>query len=221
MTSAKTQSPSTLSSSRVTDAMREAILTGELKPGGRLRQETLAETYNTSRIPVREALRQLESEGLITFIPNSGAWVAKLDQNVCVEIYKIRECLEPLALAESCPNLSDQDLDRLEMLAKEIEAAKDIDDFLRLDREFHLVSYAGATMPNLIQMIHKYWNSTQQYRRAFALTTELQNFDAVHHEHWLIVDALKRRDGKHASMVLGGHIRRTRLQLIKRSNLFE
>ncbi|MBV2143484.1 GntR family transcriptional regulator [Falsochrobactrum sp. TDYN1] len=212
---------SAITSNRITDAMREAILKGELKPGSRLRQETLAAAYNSSRIPVREALRQLESEGLITLVPNSGAWVSKLDQAECVEIYKIREQLEPLALQESCPHLSDETLDQLEVLAQDIEAAQDIDDFLRLDREFHLLSYEGSKMVNLIQMIHQFWNTTQQYRRAYALSVEIKNLTPVYHEHWLMVDALKRRDGKHASILLRSHIRRTRLQLMQRSDLFE
>ncbi|MFC7066604.1 GntR family transcriptional regulator [Brucella rhizosphaerae] len=215
------QTSSAVASNRITDAMRDAILKGELKPGSRLRQEALASTYNASRIPIREALRQLESEGLITLVPNSGAWVSKLDQSECVEIYKIREQLEPLALRESCQNLSDATLTRLEELVTEIRDAQDIDEFLHLDREFHLLSYQGARMLTLLQMIRQFWNSTQQYRRAYALSVELNDRSAVHHEHWLLVDALKRKDATHAGLILGGHIRRTRMELLHRTDLFQ
>ncbi len=210
-----------LASSRVTDALREAILSGKHRPGSRLRQEDLAEEYGISRIPVREALRQLESEGLVNLVPNSGAWIARLDQMECIEIYKIRERLETLALRESCPNLTDGDIAALDALRVRIEATTDIDEFLKLDREFHLLSYKAARMPRLVQMISNYWNSTQQYRRAFARTVGLNNLSAVHHEHALIVDALMRRDGKQASLILYGHIRRTRLQLEAHKEVFD
>src|SRR5262245_15516806 len=82
---------------RVTNEIRTLILSGELAPGSRIRQEELAERFNTSRIPVREALRRLESEGLIILVPNSGGWVARLDLAECLETYMMRERLEPMA----------------------------------------------------------------------------------------------------------------------------
>lgn len=209
-----------LASGRVTDALRDAILSGRLRPGSRVRQEELAEEYGISRIPVREALRQLESEGLVILVPNSGAWISKLDRAECIEIYKIRERLEPLALSESSANLSPETLARLEDLVSRIEAADGIDEFLQLDREFHLLSYEGARMPQLAQMIHKFWNTTQQYRRAFAASVGKAGMTAVHHEHRLILEALKRHDGEQAGLILYGHIRRTRLQLEQHTEMF-
>lgn len=209
-----------LASGRVTDALREAILTGRLAPGSRVRQEELAEEFGISRIPVREALRRLESEGLVMLVPNSGAWVSKLDRAECIEIYKIRERVEPLALAESCPNLSEETLDRLEELSRQIERAADTDEFLQLDRQFHLLSYQGARMPHLQQMIYKFWNTTQQYRRAFTAKAESSSMQAVYYEHFLIVEALRRRDGEQAGRVLEGHIRRTRLKLQEHDEVF-
>ena len=209
-----------LASGRVTDALRDAILSGRLRPGSRVRQEELAEEFGISRIPVREALRQLESEGLVILVPNSGAWISKLDRAECIEIYKIRERLEPLALSESSANLSAETLVRLEDLVARIEAVDSIDEFLQLDREFHLLSYEGARMPQLVQMIHKFWNTTQQYRRAFAASVGKAGMAAVHHEHRLIIEALKRRDGEQAGLILYGHIRRTRLQLEQHNEMF-
>lgn len=211
---------SALASQRVADALRTLILTGEIAPGSRIRQEQLAAEYGISRIPVREALRRLESEGLVILVPNSGAWVARLDQAECIEIYKIRERIEPLALAESCDHLTGDILEQLSAIAAEIEAAPDTDEFLRLDRQFHLLSYSGADMPNLQQMIHKFWNTTQHYRRAFAFAAERSSMMAVHHEHALILEALGRRDGGHAARVLYDHIRRTRLKLEEHKEIF-
>lgn len=209
-----------LASNRVADALRSLILNGTIKPGSRVRQEELATEYGISRIPVREALRRLESEGLVVLVPNSGAWVAKLDQAECVEIYKIREHVEPLAIAESCANLSNNVLNELSSIASRIETTADSDEFLRLDREFHLLSYSAARMPQLMQMIHKYWNTTQHYRRAFTSTADRNAMTAVFHEHALIVDALQRRDGEHAARILQFHIRRTRLKLEEHKEIF-
>lgn len=78
----------------VTEAIRNAIVTGELLPGSRIRQEALASQYGSSRIPIREALKRLESEGLVVVVPNSGAWVAKIDVAEVEETYKIRQRLE-------------------------------------------------------------------------------------------------------------------------------
>ncbi|MER9140398.1 GntR family transcriptional regulator [Mesorhizobium sp. M0830] len=143
-----------------------------------------------------------------------------MDQEECIEIYKIREQLEPLALRESTPNLPDQCVEHLASLAEAIETAEDIDTFLRLDREFHILSYQGAAMPRLLQMIETYWNSTQHYRRAFAIVAGGNAMSAVRHEHALIVDSIARRDGEQASLLLYGHIRRTRLELQSHRDIF-
>src|SRR5262245_28348425 len=75
----------------VARSVREAILSGRLKPGARIRQEDLAQQHGTSRIPVREALRQLETDGLVTLVPHSGARVAVMDFAGFSELYRIRE----------------------------------------------------------------------------------------------------------------------------------
>src|SRR5262245_18748977 len=116
---------SVLLSERVTNSIRKLILSGELQPGSRIGQEQLAEQFGTSRIPVREALKRLESDGLVSLVPNSGAWVAKLDLSECLEIYKIRERLEPLALGEAVANMSDEEIESLAALVEQMEHAAD------------------------------------------------------------------------------------------------
>src|SRR4051794_18101373 len=81
---------------RIASELREAILTGEYAPGDRVRQEDLADRHGASRVPVREALRMLESEGLVTLVANTGAWVSRVSLAECEEIYRIRERIEPL-----------------------------------------------------------------------------------------------------------------------------
>ena len=213
--------PATLVSAVVTDRTRSAILAGKLRPGERLRQEELAEQYDTSRIPIREALQQLESEGLVVLVPNSGAWIPKLDRKECVEIYKIREKLEPLAILESTPLLSDETIEQLERISRELESVADVEEFLRLDREMHLLSYTAAPMPTLVATINRFWNSTQHYRRAFVSILESSVMSVVHDEHRLLIDAVKSRDGERAASLLHGHIRRTRRRLEDTTGIFE
>lgn len=212
---------SPVASERVTAAIRAAILGGRFAPGSRIRQEELADEFGTSRLPVREALKRLESEGLIILVPNSGAWVAKLDLAECIEVYKMRERLEPLALGEGTRALSGEALARMEELAALMEETADIEDFIRLDREFHLISYGPADMPRLKGMIERFWNSTQHYRRAFATVMGVAGLHLVHYEHRLLIEALKRRDPEEAERILYGHIRRTRLELERHQDIFE
>jgi DNA-binding GntR family transcriptional regulator len=94
-------------SQRVAGYLREAILSGEIVPGERIRQEDVAARFGTSRLPVREALRILEAEGLTEHHMHKGARVPKLDRHEVDVIYQMRERLEPLALAESLPHLGE------------------------------------------------------------------------------------------------------------------
>jgi DNA-binding GntR family transcriptional regulator len=202
-----------LLSERISDEIRRAVIAGEMEPGSRVRQEELAERFGASRIPVREALRRLESEGLVTLVPNSGAWIAKVDVAECIEIYKIRERLEPLAISESVPRLSDADIATLQRLAAEIEETAEVESFLRLDREFHLLSYSRAEMPRLLEMIERFWNTTQHYRRAYFKLVQRAGQWVIHAEHRLMMEAVKRRDAEEAARIVLGHIRRTRRSL--------
>jgi len=210
----------TLASQRVTENIRDLILSGKLAPGSRIRQEELAARFGTSRIPVREALRRLESEGLVLLVPNASAWVAKLDLSECIEVYKIRERVEPLALSESVARMSDAEIEKLMALAEAMEAAEGTEEFLRLDREFHLASYRAAGMQQLFAMVERFWNTTQHYRRAFTNLLGNEGSWIIHSEHRLMVDALRRRDAEGAAHVLHEHIRRTRFELERNRHIF-
>lgn len=208
--------------------LRDAILEGRLRAGARIRQEAVARELGTSRIPVREALRQLENEGLVHLVPRSGARVARLDFAESAEVYRIREELEPLALAQSAPLLSAEQLAQLQELMQKIEGSDDPGVWLILDRLFHLASYAAAPMPRLLKMIENFWNTTQQYRRIYYGLVAIERRDApanalpmTHLDHRVLFDALHRGDGDDAADIMRLHIRRTRLALANHRELFE
>jgi DNA-binding GntR family transcriptional regulator len=218
-----------VASQRIADTLRTAILDGSYLPGERIRQEDLAARSGASRIPVREALRMLDSEGLVTLVANSGAWVSRLSLSECSETYLIRERLEPFLLRMSMPGLDGVTVDRLAELADEMEAGAGVDAFLRADREFHLSSYAGATDGLTWQIIHRMWNTTQHYRREFTKLAArsgmresggLTGLAVTHLEHRLLVDCILRGDADDAERVLVTHIRRTRLELEKHPEIF-
>lgn len=209
-----------VASHRIVTGLRDEILRGDLKPGTRIRQEDVAERFGASRLPVREALHILESDGLVTLVANTGAWVSRLNQRECSELYLIRERLEPLLLIESIPRLAAEAIDRLRDLAVSMEDAPDVETFLRLDREFHQLSFSAADTSLLGDFVRRLWNTTQHYRRAFALLVGAGANEAVHHEHHLLVDAITRGDLDEAERVQYGHIRRTRLELERHPEIF-
>jgi DNA-binding GntR family transcriptional regulator len=102
----------------------------------------------------------------------------------------------------------------------QIENTKDIESFLRLDREFHLLSYAGAAPGMLREFVERIWNTTQHYRRAFAKLSNHQNSEVTHMEHKLILDGILRKDSAAAQQALESHIRRTRVTLAEHKELF-
>jgi DNA-binding GntR family transcriptional regulator len=213
--------PVAAASARVADFLRTAILDGSIGPGEWIRQEEVAERFGASRLPVREALRILEAEGLTEHEQNKGARVPRLDRHEVEVIYQMRERLEPLALGESIPHLDEADLAHLEEVQERIEANTDVATFLALDREFHLVSYAGCPIDQLTGMVTRLWNSTQHYRRAFVSLSGPGRMWVVNAEHRLLLDALRRRDTTDAERYLSGHIRRTRVELGRHPEVFE
>jgi DNA-binding GntR family transcriptional regulator len=211
-----------VASQRIADTLRTAILDGGYRPGERIRQEEVAARSGASRIPVREALRMLQAEGLVTLVANSGAWVARLSLEECAELYQIRERLEPLLLLASLPGLDGAALGRLADLAEAMERADgDVNAFLRADREFHLTSYGAAAPGETAQIIGRMWNATHHYRREFTtLTARRDGLGPTHLEHRLLLDCLRRRDPDDAECVLLMHIRRTRLELGRHPEIF-
>jgi DNA-binding GntR family transcriptional regulator len=209
-----------VTSARVAAYLRDQILHDGLRPGDRIRQEEIADRLGASRLPVRVALRMLEAEGLTEHEPNKGARVPRLTMHEVDVIYRMRERLEPLAMAESLPKLTDEDHAHLEEVQQQIEQNTDLDRFLDLDREFHLGTYSGCHIGPLNAMVSRLWNSTQHYRRAYVALTGPDRMWIVNSEHRLILDAVVRRDSVDAERFLEGHIRRTRIELGRHPSVF-
>ncbi len=192
----------------VLDSVRKAILSGVLGPGDRLRQEELAEVFGTSRIPVREALRALEYEGLVTSEPHRGFTVTTLDADDVEEVYDLRILLESEAVRLALPLLTDEDLEELEVLFSAMQTAATPDDQLASRERFYLRLYSVTGRPRLVGLIMRL---RQEVARVLRWTT-IQHSSSIH-EHFF--EAVRVGDADRAVAHLGGHYRRVAV-LIRR-----
>jgi DNA-binding GntR family transcriptional regulator len=161
----------------VVDGIRDMILKGHLKPGDRLRQDELAEAFGVSTMPIREALRQLQAEGLVLFRPRRGAIVASVSVSEYEEIYRIREELEVLACRWAAEDFERIPVERLRVLLEEIEEAEanseEVHRRMELVREFFFTIFEASEKEHLLRILSSLWDLTQQYRRYFSAFPEL------------------------------------------------
>jgi DNA-binding GntR family transcriptional regulator len=211
---------SSAASQRIADELRGRILSGSLSPGTRIRQEEIAEEFQVSRLPIREALRILESHGLVTLVASTGAWVSSMNLNECQESYLIRERLEPLALGLAVERIDDGTVEELGQLTTLMENSHSVEEFVDLDRRFHLLSFQAAGLPTLLEMVERLWNTTQHYRRAYVQMIGTEGLQETHLEHGLLVACIARRDARSAEDLLAMHVRKTRTALEDHPEIF-
>ena len=209
------------SSEKIAMELRSQILAGKLLPGSRILQEQLAEEFGASRLPVRDALRRLQADGLVTIVANTGAWVSKLTKAECEDAYQIRERLEPLLMRQSAAFITQETISELTAIAEKMEASGDVETFLRLDQDFHLLAYSHAPNGMIRDLIERLWNTTQHYRRAFAELSGVAAGSVTHLEHRLVLDAIVRGDLDDLEWNLAAHIRRTRNSLVAHPEIFD
>lgn len=182
-------------------SVRDAILSGVLDPGARLRQEELAELFGTSRIPVREALRALEYEGLVRSEPHRGFTVTSLDADDVEEVYDLRIVLESHAIRLAIPLLTDEDLVELEAIYREMVEASSPDAQLAARERFYLRLYSVSGRPRLVGLIARL---RQEVARALRMPT-LQHAPSIHEAFF---EAIRTADADRAVATLAGHYRR-------------
>lgn len=196
-------------SSAVAEKLREKIIRGEIGEGEQLRQDAIAGEFEVSRIPVREALRQLESEGLIRIVPHRGAVVSSLSPEEIEELFAIRALLECEVLKDSIPHLKEADFAKAEEILNTYERALQREEGLarwgRLNWEFHSALYAGAQKPQFMAVIQMVNNNGERYTRMqLWLTHGVQRATEEHRE----ILALCRQRNVHAAVeALDRHIR--------------
>lgn len=188
----------------IAEALRKGILNGMLEGGEPLRQEEIAREFGVSRIPVREALKQLEGEGLITFSPYRGATVSKLSVEEVIETGEIKGALEPLALQLAIPKQTADDLQRAEELLEEAESEQIGARYAELSRRFHSALYAPAGRPRLLGMLQSVDITFDRYIRIYLEVMNIR--DQAQQEHREILQFCKQRDSDAAVYALQQHI---------------
>jgi len=188
----------------IANALRAAIVDGTLPPGAPLRQDAIARHFSVSAIPVREALRQLESEGWAKVEMNKGATVAPLSADEAREIYEIRAALESLAIGLAIPAHTPASLRRADALCKAASAETDPSLYVARNEAFHLSLYEPAARPQLFEMIGLLHRRGERYLRLkFGLPAYKGESDR---EHAALLKAVRRRDVAASQSLVTKHL---------------
>jgi DNA-binding GntR family transcriptional regulator len=199
---------------RVVALLRDQILSGALPEGMQLRQEKLAAELGVSRVPIREALHQLEAEGLVVQETHKGAVVSGLSIDDLEETYEIRARLETWLLELSMPLLAEQHFARAEELLAEMAADREDEHWSSLNWNFHASLYAPANRPQTLELVRKlYLNAYRHFPLPIRLTG---GRDRMHREHRLLLDLCRQGDGQRAKDHLEQHILMGARHLISR-----
>ena len=192
---------------QIATTLRRAIADGKLKPGTHLPEVQIAREMGTSRAPLREALIQLEREGLVVRRPNRGTFVAELTEELVREVASLRSVLEGFAAGLAVKRLTEEDFQRLETILKEMRAAARQRDFPRMsewDYQFHEYVMRAAGH----RLLHDTWAGMDGKIRVYLSATNLMYADmkSVVEGHLPILQALRRRDPQRASRVMAEHL---------------
>lgn len=208
------RSPRTLTAA-VFDRLRSDILDGHHRPGAPLKQDVLAELYGVSRIPVREALFQLEAEGLVRIVPHKGAIVTSVSPAEIADVFELRAMLEPRLLERSAPLLNADDYDRLESIQAEFESAVQRHDTARwgaLNADLHMVLYARAPLPRSLSIVTGLLQTSERYTRIHLSAGS--GWERARSEHAEIVALCRAGQVPAACALLYTHIDLVRIDLV-------
>jgi DNA-binding GntR family transcriptional regulator len=186
--------------------LRRAILEGEIKPGAQIVQDALAERLGVSRVPVREALKILEGEGQVRYLPHHGYFVTELDLAELQEIYRMRALLEAETVRAAVPRLAEEDLSRLDQAVEDMAVASDQADIVAMtaaNRRFHFSLFEPSDMPRFIRIIRQLWDSSDPYRSLYF--AERTHRDDVDREHRAILVAAHRGATEDVVRLLAEH----------------
>lgn len=182
---------------RIVDFIKDSIVSGSLKPGERVPEQEIAANFGISRTPIREAFRQLESEGFITVTPRKGAVVSPITDKDVSEFYAIKSLLEGYGARTACPKLTQKEMKRLESLNAQMEKAaakNDVKAFFNLDSQFHDTFLIACGNEKLLALVHHLVQQFERFRiTALALPGRMN--ESVR-QHAAIVEAF--RDGNAA-----------------------
>ncbi|MBI5492683.1 MAG: GntR family transcriptional regulator [Deltaproteobacteria bacterium] len=180
---------------RIVDFIKDSVVSGRLKPGERVPEQEIAESFGISRTPIREAFRQLESEGFITVTPRKGAVVSPITDKDVKEFYAIKSLLEGFAARTACQKLTTKEIKRLETLNAQMDRCaekNDVKGFFKLDNQFHDTFLRACGNEKLCVLVHHLVQQFERFRfTALALPGRMR--DSVR-QHNGIIEAFKNAD---------------------------
>ncbi|NEQ19484.1 MAG: GntR family transcriptional regulator [Microcoleus sp. SIO2G3] len=196
----------------IADALREAIVRGIFQEGQSLRQDEIATQFGVSRIPVLEALRQLEAEGLVTLHLNRGATVSALSPAEAQEIFEIRSALEVKAIQLAIPKFTTSDLEKASEILAQTDQVTDAGLLAKLNWEFHETLYGTAERPRLLTIIKTLHLNVDRYVRL--QMSQMDYLERSQKEHYQLLEACQQHDSKAAVKLLKRHIDTAGEQLV-------
>lgn len=186
--------------------LRRRILSAALAPGTAINQEQLAAELGVSTTPLREALRRLESDGLVMLLAHREAVVSPLDPAELVAVYEVRENLDPLAAALAAERHTEAEAKAIRR-ATERARRPGREDRMTVNRRYHASIYGACHNPVLIETLDALWDRSDRYRRAVGF---MATDAAIQDEHVAIAEAVLARRADESASLMRGHIRRTR-----------
>jgi DNA-binding GntR family transcriptional regulator len=188
------------------ETLRDEIIRGDLVPGQYLRLEEIAARFDVSTMPVREALRDLEAEGLVTIFPHRGATVTQLSADELQDIYDIRATLEEMATRLAVPLVTKATLAELTSLVEQMENhLGDVATLVKLNHQFHLTLYAASGRRHLCELNRVLRYRVQHYLHLFTVETALDH-PQTQGEHRAILEACRRGDAEQAAALMRDHV---------------
>ena len=204
----------------VFNTLRQAILTGELKPGERLMEIHLANKLGVSRTPIREAIRKLELEGLVTMIPRRGAEVAQITEKSMNDVLEVRRAMDALCVELACDRITPEELELLKTACDDFEAAvrtKDVKKIAQADVALHDIIVRATGNQRLIQLVNNL--SEQMYRYRFEYIKDSSQHERLVEEHRIIYQSIVRKDRETASQAAKTHIDNQEKSIIRQIRL--
>ena len=188
--------------------IKKEIIRGNYQPGDRLKETALADQLGISRTPVREAMRKLEIDGLVEYIPQKGIIVAGYDQDELAEIFEVRTLLEVMIVRRAAEKITDVILEKLKQNIQRFKAEEDPETILEITEEFNELIYEASQYSKLVSLMR----DTREYFKRVRVsnhTNPIRRKDAIR-EHEMIVLALEQRDVDLAEKYTLDHIKSSR-----------
>lgn len=204
----------------VFNTLRKAILTGELKPGERLMEIHLANRLGVSRTPIREAIRKLELEGLVTMIPRRGAEVAQITEKSMKDVLEVRRALDALCAELACDRISEEEMGKLEEACAGFEKATRTGDttaIAKADVALHDIIVAATGNRRLVQLVNNL--AEQMYRYRFEYIKDESQHERLVEEHRIIYESIRAKDREAAAAAAKMHIDNQEKSVIRQIRL--